>query len=284
MLTRPSPAKLNLTLRVTGTRPDGFHTLESLVVQTPLTDTVHVAARDDERLTLTCDRADIPADASNLAWRAAEALRKAAGISLGADIALTKRIPAGAGLGGGSSNAATTLQLLNEVWQLGWPADRLAEVGAQVGSDVPVFLHGPLSIMRGRGEIVEPLRQPYDFWAAVVLPRLHCATPAVYAAWDRLTEHPTRPELSAVLAQLASPPALMAVLFNDLEEAAFAVNPSLRELAARATNAAGQPVRLTGSGAALFSLFAEQFAAERCAAAIARDVQVPVEVLHVTRI
>lgn len=284
MVTRPAPAKLNLTLRVTGTRPDGFHTLESLVVQVPLADTVRVAARDDERIALKCDRPDIPADASNLAWRAAEKLRKAAGISKGADIALTKRIPAGAGLGGGSSNAATTLQLLNELWRLGWPLDRLAEIGAQVGSDVPVFLHGPLSIMRGRGEVVERLPQAYDFWAAVVLPPLHCATPAVYAAWDRLTEHPTRPALGDVRARLGAPAALMEMLFNDLEEAAFAVNPSLRELAARATNAAGQPVRLTGSGAALFSLFAERFAAQRCAAAIVRDVQVPVEVLHVTRI
>jgi 4-diphosphocytidyl-2-C-methyl-D-erythritol kinase len=252
--TARSPAKINLTLRVCGTRPDGFHELESLVALLSLHDLVRVTPRNDGVITLACDDPTIPTDESNLALRAARALADAAGVETGVDIALAKRIPAGAGLGGGSSNAATTLTLLNDVWRCGLDRAALAEIGADLGSDVPLFLHGPVCVMRGRGEQLEPVERPLDAWVVLILPELHCSTPAVYRAWDALPEHPPRPKLDRILAGLDTPREVMYALFNDLERAAFAVNPELAELAARASEAIGRPIRLTGSGAALFTL------------------------------
>ena len=137
-LTRQSPAKINLTLRVVGKRDDGFHEIESLIARIDLCDTVHVSPRDDGRLTLECDEPSIPADESNLALKAAAILRDKAAAPQGAHMSLKKRIPAGAGLGGGSSNAAATLMLLNEFWNLGLPNSKLATIGTEIGSSAGI--------------------------------------------------------------------------------------------------------------------------------------------------
>jgi 4-diphosphocytidyl-2-C-methyl-D-erythritol kinase len=280
-LTAASPAKINLTLRVTGVRPDGFHELESLVVQVNLCDTVAVTARDDDQLTLDCDVTGVPCNASNLAWRAAAALRAATGCSHGADIALTKRIPMGAGLGGGSSNAATTLVLLDRLWGLGLEPDVLAGIGADVGSDVPLFLYPSPCVMRGRGECVEPFAARGELWAAILLPELHCATPAVYGAWDGLDAHPPRPEVEEILGSLGDASCLMQVLFNDLEEAAHVVEPALADLAGQAFDATGLAVRLTGSGAAMFRLFDDAPSAARFALDVGTAAGVRVDIATV---
>ncbi|MBN2446828.1 MAG: 4-(cytidine 5'-diphospho)-2-C-methyl-D-erythritol kinase, partial [Phycisphaerae bacterium] len=162
MPTRHSPAKINLTLAVLGTRPDGFHVLESLVALLEFGDTIDFTPRTDDQLDLACPHPDVPADGSNLILRAAERLREVAGRQCGVDIKLDKRIPPGSGLGGGSSNAATTLAALNEIWELGLSSEQLSGIAAELGSDVPLFLRGPLSIIRGRGEMVQPVRQLFD--------------------------------------------------------------------------------------------------------------------------
>ncbi len=277
-LTRPSPAKLNLTLRVGGTRADGFHDLESLVVQVDLCDTVTVTKRTDRRLLVECDDPSIPCDHSNLALRAAEALAEYAHVRQGVRISLAKRIPAGAGLGGGSSNAATTLKLLNALWKLGLSHPELAEIGATLGSDVPLFCYGPLSVLRGRGELVEELVQPLDAWAVLVLPTIHCATPAVYAAWDEMEAHADRSGLDDALAQIHKPSQMMDLLFNDLEEPAFVVAPALRVVAKRVTVVTGQAVRLTGSGSALFRLHDTEQEARAFAAVVAEQANLHTEV------
>ncbi len=273
-LTRESPAKINLTLRVTGVRPDGFHDIESLVARVDLSDTVQAREHEQGCYSLECDDPTLPADGSNLMLQAARALAGAADVQHGVDLTLTKRIPTGAGLGGGSSNAATTLSLLNELWQLGRSPAELAEIGKHLGSDVPLFLHGPLCVLRGRGEHVEELDRPLTAWATLILPDLHCATPAVYAAWDRLKTRPQRPALDEVLAALGSVPQLMGLLFNDLEEAAFEVVPELRQLARRVTQIAAGPVRLTGSGSGLYRLFSDEQTAGRFAAEVGNEIGV----------
>lgn len=262
-LTRPSPAKINLTLRVLGTRPDGFHEIESLVALVDLCDELSVTPQEDGRYAFHCDDPTLPADGSNLVLQAARVLARDAGTNHGADFVLRKRIPAGAGLGGGSSNAALTLQMLNDAWRLGYSPARLAALGAQVGSDVPLFLSGPLCVVRGRGENAEPLPTRLSAWCVLLLPPIHCATPAVYRAFDRLPPPPVRPSLDEVLPALADPERLMTLLWNDLEPAAFEVAPALGDLAVRASELARGPVRLTGSGAALFRLFGEETAARQ---------------------
>ncbi|MCK4342445.1 MAG: 4-(cytidine 5'-diphospho)-2-C-methyl-D-erythritol kinase [Phycisphaerae bacterium] len=267
-LTRESPAKINLTLRVTGVRADGFHEIESLVARISLCDSVSVSIRDDKRLTVECDNPVIPCDESNLAIRAARALAETVGVQRGVHISLTKRIPPGAGLGGGSSNAATTLRLLNDVWELGLTRAELARLGAQLGSDVPLFFHGPLCVIRGRGADVEDVDANLHAWAALALPNIHCSTPAVYAAWDQGADQAARPEVSEILAACGSVPEFMELLFNDLETPAFEVSPPLGELAGQITEAGWPAVRLTGSGAALFHLFEDESAATTFAAAV----------------
>lgn len=266
-----APAKINLTLRVTGVRPDGFHELESLIAQINLCDTVSVASHEDGCYGLTCDDPTLPCDGSNLALRAAKALNAAAGTNHGTQIDLRKRIPAGSGLGGGSSDAATTLTLLNDLWQTRFERDRLATLGAELGSDVPLFLHTPLCIMRGRGERIEDLGSPPALWLALILPEIHCATPAVYATCDRLGPPPPRPPLREILAARTSANALMDLLFNDLEAAAFQVAPELGALATEITAVTGQAIRLTGSGAALFRLFDDPRAAAKFALAVGTE-------------
>lgn len=277
--TQASPAKINLTLRVQQRRPDGFHNLESLVARVDLCDTVTVASRTDEQLSLACDHPAIPRDEMNLALRAARALAEAAGQpGHGADITLQKRIPAGAGLGGGSSNAATVLMLLNDLWNTGLPPTRLAEIGAQIGSDVPLFFHTPLCIVRGRGDRIEDLTRTLPGWAVLVLPPIHSPTARVYAAYDRRPLQHDAPSLERVLEHADRAEALMSLLFNDLEEAAFSVNPQLADLARQLGELAGGPVRLTGSGSAFFRLVRSQDAADRLARRCRRELALRVVV------
>ncbi len=276
-LTRISPAKINLTLRVGHARPDGFHELESLVALLDLGDTITVSPRGDEAISLKCSDPTIPQDERNLAWRATAALREATTTAHGVDIVIDKRIPAGGGLGGGSSNAATTLELLNELWQLELPAARLATIGATIGSDIPLFFHGPLCVMRGRGEIVEPLDRKLDGWVVLVMPDVHCDTAAVYRAFDELSAPTPGRAVEDVLAA-DTPAAMMPLLFNDLERAALDISPDLASHRLCLEDTLGAAVRMTGSGAVFYHLYDTQSAAESAAQATRETFAVRVEV------
>ena len=290
-LTAPAPAKINLTLRVGPRRADGFHPLESLVALVGLADTLTVAPRAAGQLVLRCDDPTLPTDARNLVLRAARALAAARGLDAGADLTLAKRIPAGAGLGGGSSDAATTLRLLNELWHCGLETSELAALGATLGSDVPLFFHGPLCVMRGRGEVLEAPPPPMAeslraTWVVLVLPALACSTAAVYAEFDRLPAPPVRPltELSRRAPQGGAPQplsALLPLLFNDLEPAALRVCPPLVPLFEHARGALGPHVRMTGSGAALFHLYGSQAEAQAAAARARHQLGTRLEVVPV---
>jgi 4-diphosphocytidyl-2-C-methyl-D-erythritol kinase len=177
---------------------------------------------------------------------------------VGASIELRKRIPAGAGLGGGSSDAAAALRALNDLWKLDWPLARLREVAAGIGSDVPLFLEPGSAVIRGRGERVERLRESWCGWAVVVVPPFGVSTAAVYGRWKAA---PTpRPEMNAApwAAGAKNALELLGMLFNDLETAAFECEPRLAALHARLDRLEGRPVRMTGSGSCLFTLFDSQ--------------------------
>src|SRR5438270_3967148 len=165
-----APAKLNLFLEVRGKRPDGFHDLETLMVAVDLFDTVELAPGPAGRITIECDPPGLPTGPDNLAYKAADALRRHANRpDLGAAVRLVKRIPAQAGLAGGSSDAAATITGLNRVWELNLSPPDLAAVAAEVGSDVAFFLGGPSAWCTGRGELVtpEPAARVFDFVVAV---------------------------------------------------------------------------------------------------------------------
>jgi 4-diphosphocytidyl-2-C-methyl-D-erythritol kinase len=155
----PAPAKLNLFLHIVGRRPDGYHELQTCFQFVDLCDAISINVRADGRIRRITEIPGV-AEEADLCIRAARALRLAAGSSLGADISLVKRIPIGGGLGGGSSDAATCLVALNRLWGINWPTLKLAELGLNLGADVPVFVHGRAAWAEGVGERLTPLYPP----------------------------------------------------------------------------------------------------------------------------
>lgn len=257
MLVRRAHAKLNLHLRVGPLQRDGFHPLHSWMVTVSLHDTLRFA--DADRLSLRCSDPTLPTDGRNLVIVAAEKLREhVRRPTLGADIELGKRIPSGGGLAGGSSDAASTLLTLNELWSLKLERAELCRVAASVGSDVPFFLFAPSADCRGRGDLVTPLPPPRPRAAVLLLPGTSMPTPAVYRRFDELcgqsaspTDTPARFEEWTHLDAFA----LLPRLRNDLEPAAFHLDPSLRRLRDDAEQLLGRAVRMSGSGSTLFTLF-----------------------------
>ena len=174
----PAPAKLNLSLRLTGKRADGYHLLESTFVLIDWCDLLHFELRADGKLARHDTGATLPAD--DLCLRAARALQQASGTPLGADISVVKELPWAAGLGGGSSDAATTLLALNRLWRLDWPLGQLLPLGLALGADVPFFLAGHNAVARGIGELLTPVTIA-PAWFAVVKPAAGLETRAIFA-------------------------------------------------------------------------------------------------------
>ncbi|MBS3734668.1 MAG: 4-(cytidine 5'-diphospho)-2-C-methyl-D-erythritol kinase [Phycisphaerae bacterium] len=247
-----APAKINLDLHVAPRGADGFHPIDSLVAKVTLYDEIALTPRDDGRMTLAVDGADCGPDERNLAYRAAARLQARADAAGGADIRLTKRIPPGSGLGGGSSDAAAVLEGLNALWTLGLSRAALAELGSALGSDVPLFLGGPASRITGRGERVEPIALG-EFLVILILPSLQCATGEVYRAFDDAPRATTRAVAPATLAE-TRPSQWRGTLSNDLAPAAEGVCPELERLRTALSARVGRPVHVSGSGAALFVL------------------------------
>lgn len=244
---------MNLTLAVLDRRPDGFHEIESWVVPIDLFDELTIEPAPALEITVQPPSVDVPTDSANLVWHAAESLAVAAKRTATARIHLHKSIPAGAGLGGGSSDAAAAIVALNALWGLNWPIERLCEVGAAVGSDVPLFLHGTPAVIRGRGERVEPLAAGWRGWMALVIPRFGVSTAAVYARWTRPSTRSHSPR--DCWTARGDSRHVGAMLFNDLEPAAFALEPRLAALHGTLGDLDGRPVRMTGSGSCLFAIF-----------------------------
>jgi 4-diphosphocytidyl-2-C-methyl-D-erythritol kinase len=247
----PAPAKLNLFLHVVGRRADGYHLLESVFTLIDWADTLHLERRSDGRL----QRHDLgePLPADDLCLRAARALQQAAGVSHGVDISIDKRLPAGAGMGGGSSDAATVLLGLNRLWGLDWERERLLRLGAQLGADVPFFLYGQTALVQGIGEQLSALPLP-PMRFAVIKPAAALATADVFRS--PLLRRDTQ---SAILEGSLEDAARTALCSgeaewgrNDLQPPAEAlcheVAQALRWLAQRFGNS-----RMTGSGSAVFS-------------------------------
>jgi 4-diphosphocytidyl-2-C-methyl-D-erythritol kinase len=289
------PAKINLHLRVGPCRADGFHPLLSWMGTVGLFDTLmlglsgapapavptgtaatggHVAT-GGLQIALECDPPGLPCDERNLIVRVARAWPVEGAAPAGAAIVarLTKRTPVGAGLGGGSSNAARMVLALDRLFPGsggGRSTGELSAFAARFGSDLPFFLAGPSSVCAGRGEIVRPIAKPRPRWAVLVLPNVMMPTPDVYRRFDALglgrMEHIERePDWSqwTTLDALS----LLPLLANDLELPALAIRPDLGEMRTRIERLLGRPVRMSGSGSSLFTLFdgpAEaRFAAQR---------------------
>ena len=265
-----APAKLTLALRVLGTRPDGFHELEALTasVDAPADTLVVTAGPPGVRLTVDGPAAGgVPTNEPNLVVRAAtDVLPEGAGL----DVALTKRIPAGAGLGGGSSDAAAVLRACRDLHDL--PPSQVAGAAARAGSDVPFCLQVAPAWMRGRGEVIEPVDAPGRAHVLVVVPPFAIATPAVYRAWDDLGG----PTSTRAVAPPSAVAHLVEALVNDLEPAAEHVEPRLAPFRADLEAAAGAPAILAGSGSACFLAYDDADACERSARRVETELSLPV--------
>jgi 4-diphosphocytidyl-2-C-methyl-D-erythritol kinase len=265
-----APAKINVFLRITGRRPDGYHLLDSLMVPISLYDEIELETRDVGRgvwtekntITVTCDDPTLPADETNLAYKAAALLGKETGVNARIAIALRKRIPAGAGLGGGSSDAAAVLKGLNLLLSLGFNEDRLRTLASQLGADVPFFIPCRPARIQGIGEILTPLPPLPVKWFVVIVPPFGVSTPWAYRGFDELLSQ-TDAVGNFALTKGHWPEAELFV--NDLERAVIPAHPLIRELKARLLQSGAEAALMSGSGSAVFGMFHNHSLAEQAA-------------------
>jgi len=252
----PAPAKLNLFLHIIGRRADGYHELQTLFQLIDLCDTIGITLREDGHIKRTAGPGEVPPDA-DLTVRAAKALQTATGVQLGASLRVIKRIPLGGGLGGGSSDAATTLLALNQLWGCNLPLSQLDELGLALGADVPVFLHGSSAWAEGLGERLTPVELP-ERWFVIIHPGIAVATREVFQA-PELTRNSPRLTMRAVLESGR----------NDCEAVVRARFPQVSRALEWLERWA--PARLTGTGSCVFAAFASAAEAERIAARVPDD-------------
>jgi 4-diphosphocytidyl-2-C-methyl-D-erythritol kinase len=271
-----SPAKLNLFLAITGRRADGFHDLVSVVAPVKFGDTLRVELVSEGGLSLTCEDPAVPCDETNLILRAARLFAEALGQPVGARFILEKRIPMGAGLGGGSSNAVAALIALNQL--TGHPLSRAALRGLSVklGSDCALFLHDAPVVMRGRGESIEPLATGASSRLSgrrvlIFKPSFGIATAWAYArmAAEAPESYLSAPEAEAkVAAWFASAEPAEELLFNNMERAAFAKYIALPALLEQIRREFGLAVAMSGSGSACYALLRDDISAPKVRACI----------------
>lgn len=279
-----SPAKINWCLRVHGKRQDGFHEISSLVSAVSLADTLTFSDLDRPGVEIICNRPEVPTDERNLIVRAANLLASQAGLVSRLSCRITKQIPIGGGLGGGSSNGACTLMALNRKWGLNWPVERLAPLAAELGSDVCFFLWGGSAAMTGRGEGIRPVTLRWDGWIVLVLPAFSTSTADVYRAWRPAgtpVPHTMMDEIMAGTApRTCAAVDWMNAAYNMLEEPAMTVCPPLRSLMAAGSEWAGRPVRLSGSGSTLFTAFDTRIEADQFARRVRERLGTAAEVVQ----
>jgi 4-diphosphocytidyl-2-C-methyl-D-erythritol kinase len=283
-----APAKLNLGLRITGRRQDGYHELESLFVPLALADelTIELSGPPGVRLELSgAAAAGVPADERNLAWRAAAAFAREAGLGAGVSLALTKRVPSPAGLGGGSSDAAAVLRGLTTLAPGVIGPSRLAELALGLGADVPFFLAPRSALVCGIGERITPVAGIPALPVVLAHPGPGLETKAVYAAFDAVDSlTPPRPpsNLRALLALReetgaaearwpSSEEQLRALVVNDLEPAAQSLSPRLASLREELSASGARAVGMSGSGPTMYAIYGSDAEARQAEARIARS-------------
>ncbi|SPP63596.1 4-(cytidine 5'-diphospho)-2-C-methyl-D-erythritol kinase [Nitrospira lenta] len=265
-----APAKVNLILRVLDRRPEGFHNLWSLMQTVGLEDAVTIrSAPQHTEIRLQCDSNALSVDQTNLVYRAAAAVLAQAQRKIGLDIRLAKRIPMGAGLGGGSSDAAATILGINQLLKLGWSAAQMAEVGQELGSDVPFFFHAPTAVVAGRGERVKAIHVADSRWVVLVNPGFPVETKWAYQQLST-TRQGVVP-LSERCTQLEAQPlttwdAVISLASNDFEGPVFAAHPILQQIKRGLLSGGAQLALLSGSGATVFGIFQEEAEARQSAA------------------
>lgn len=259
-LTLLSPAKLNLFLHITGRRDDGYHNLQTLFQLLDYGDTLQFTLRDDHLITLAPALEGVPFE-DNLIIKAARQLQAFAQCSPGVDIHLDKRLPMGGGIGGGSSNAATTLVALNHLWQCGLNQQQLQALGVKLGADVPVFIHAQTAWAEGIGEELQAVELP-EHWFLVIQPDCHVATKTVFSHKD-LTRDTPAIKVAAFLAQGGR---------NDCQALVRRLYPPVDE-ALKWLHQHNQTAQMTGTGACVFASFKSEDEANNILARLPKSMR-----------
>ena len=249
-------AKINRSLEVLGVRPDGFHELRTVFQSIALHDTIAIRAVSGA-FQLTCDDPACPVDRSNLIWRAAEQVWKAAGrqgVPRDVSIQLTKRIPLQAGLGGGSSDAAAALRAFGGLWRV--KPDRVRAIGSSLGADVPYFFEGGTALGLDRGDLLFPLVDAARAWVVLVIPPFGVSTKEAFAWWDR--DGARRRQAS------------VGRLTNDLQAVVAKRHPAIGRLVRALERAGASEAAMTGAGSAVFGLFSTRTGAQRAASLVSK--------------
>ena len=267
-LTLKAPAKVNYRLDVLRRRPDGYHDLRMIMQRIDLCDEITIALSDIPGIRVTCGRDGVPDGPGNIAWRAANALLTLSGKETGIDIAITKNIPVAAGLGGGSSDAATVLLGVNELLGLGLGIERLMEIGVTLGADVPFFVFGKTALAEGIGEVLTPIDAVPPLWLVIVNPNIPVSTAWVYQSL-RLTGERIGDNIPRFFKDVAD---VAAVLANDLESVTIERYPIIGEIKERLVAAGAAGALMSGSGPTVFGLFEAEDEARRAAGSIAGAV------------
>jgi len=257
-VTLPSFAKINLHLQVIGRRPDGFHDLCTVFQTISLHDNLSIEPGNEIRM--TCGDQRLPVDEKNLVVQAALALRKKYDIHCGASIHLEKLIPAPGGLGGGSSNAATTLLALRKLWRIDAPVEELHPLAEQLGSDVPFFLYGGTALGMGRGEIVEPIEDFEAEYVLVVTPDVAVVTRDAFKRLKArsLTKQDSKRILQNCRFELEAADFQYTAFKNDFETTIFAAYPEVERVKNNLLDLAADEAMLSGSGASVFAVFEKE--------------------------
>lgn len=260
MITLYAHAKINLGLRIIGTLPDGYHAIHSLFLPIyDLFDTLTFENHDTDIIFISNDDLNIPME-QNLIVKSAHLMRKHFGIQKGAIIHLDKVIPSGAGLGGGSSDAAATFRGLTKLWEISTDILTLSELGFSLGSDIPFFFHDSPAIVEGKGEIITPISCDLHAWLLFIFPGIHINTGWAYSQIQKYSDYKTIDLKSAI--QNGSINLQSEQLVNDFEKPIHAIHPILNDIKLQLISSGAIVSLMSGSGSTMYGIFSEESIAQ----------------------
>lgn len=266
-LTLSAPAKINYLLDVIGKRPDGYHDLRMIMQRVNLCDEITLTLTNTPGIKVTCNSKGAPDGPENIAWKAARALLDLAESDNGVNIEIIKNIPVAAGLGGGSSDAASVLMGMNELLQLGLTEQKLMEVGCKLGADVPFFIFKKTALAEGIGEKLIPLPEMPKCWILLINPGVHVSTAWVY----RSLQLTSKSELNRLPEFFESIEHVVSILSNDLESVTIPAFPVIADIKARLMNLGAVGSMMSGSGPTVFGIFKSFDGAETARREVTKD-------------
>jgi len=262
-----APAKVNFRLDVLSRRPDGYHELRMIMQRIDLCDEIELTLQQEPGISLSCNHPYIPRDERNIVWKAAEKILACANKNVGVKINIEKNIPVGAGLGGGSSDAATTLMGLNDLLGAGLTDQQLTAIGVKLGADVPFFIFKKAAVAEGIGERLTPLEHIPRLWLLLVNPGIHVAT-----SWAYQNLNLTSKKVAAKLPFLYNSAAdVCSILSNDLEAVTSSRYPLINEIKEKLMAAGADGALMSGSGSTVFAVFRTESAAHAALATLPLD-------------